>query len=58
MEFTQDDWVQHDVINKIMILNKQGSDMINDVIPTKYQKYLSITILEHANVLAKVNKSP
>ena len=32
--------------------------MIHDVIPTKYQKYFSTTILEHANFLAKVNKSP
>ena len=32
--------------------------MIHDVIPTKYQKYFSTTILEHAKVLAKVNKSP
>ena len=28
------------------------------VIPTKYQKYPSTTILKHMNVLAKVNKSP
>ena len=32
--------------------------MIHDVIPTKYQKYFSTTILEHTNCLAKVNKSP
>ena len=32
--------------------------MIHDVIPTKYQKYLSTTTLEHAFVFAKVNKSP
>ena len=32
--------------------------MIHDVIPTKYQKYFSTTILEHANFLDKVNKSP
>ena len=32
--------------------------MIHHVIPTKYQKYFSTTILEHANFLAKVNKSP
>ena len=32
--------------------------MIHDVIPTKYKKQFSTTILEHANFLAKVNKSP
>ena len=32
--------------------------MINDLIPTKYQKYFLTTIIEHANFLAKVNKSP
>ena len=58
MEFTQNEWGQHDIINKIIILNKRGLDMIHDVIPTKYQKYLSTTILEHAFFLDKVNKSP
>ena len=58
MEFTQNDWGQHDIINKIIILNKLGSNMIYDVITTKYHKYFSTTILEHANFLAKVNKSP
>ena len=58
MELTQNDWGQHDITNKTIILIKQGSDMIHDVIPTKYQKYFSTTILEHANLLAKVNKSP
>ena len=57
-EFTQNDWGQNNIINKIIILNKLGSDMIHDVIPTKYQKYFSTTILEHANVLAKVDNSP
>ena len=57
-EFTQNDLGQHDIINKIIILNKLGSDMIYDVIPTKYQKFFSTTILEHANVLVKVDKSP
>ena len=57
MELTQNNWGQHEVINKIIILNKQGSDMIHDVIPTKYQKYFSTTILERAIVLYKVNKS-
>ena len=32
--------------------------MIHDVIPTKYQKYFSAAILEHAKFLDKVNKSP
>ena len=58
MKFNKNDWDQHEIINKIIILNKRGLDMIHDVIPTKYQKYLSTTILEHAFVLAKVNKSP
>ena len=58
MDFTQNDWGQHNIINKIIILNKLGSDMIHYVIPKKYQKYFSTTILEHANFLAKVNKSP
>ena len=58
MEFTQNDWGQHDIINTVIILSKRGSDMIHDVIPTKYKKYFSTTILEHANFLAKVNKSP
>ena len=56
MEFTQNEWGKHDIIKKIIILNKQGSYIIHDVIPTKYQKYFSTTILKHANVLAKVNK--
>ena len=58
MEFTQNEWGQHDIINKIIILNIRGLDMIYDVIPTKYQKYLSTTILEHKNVWAKLNKPP
>ena len=32
--------------------------MINDVIPTKYQKYPPNTILKHAIVWAQVNKYP
>ena len=58
MDFTQNDCGQHDIIHIIIILKKWGSDMIHDVITTKYQKYFSTTILEHANFLAKVNKSP
>ena len=53
--YTLNDWGQHYIINKIIILNKRGSDMIHDVITTKYQKYLSATILDYANFLAKVN---
>ena len=53
MELIQNDWVQHDIINKIRISNKRGSDMIHDI-----NEYFSTTIIEHANVLAKVNKSP
>ena len=50
MEFTQNDWGQRDIMNRIMKLNKQGSDKIHAVIPKKYQKYHSNTILKHANV--------
>ena len=57
MEFTQDDWGQRGIINKIIILTKQDTDKIHVVIPTKYQKYPSTTILNHANVLAEANKS-
>ena len=57
-EFTKNDWGQHDIINKNIILNKLGSDIIHDIIPTKYQTCFLTTILEHANVLAKVDKSP
>ena len=38
-EFNKNDKVKHDKINKIIILNKQGSVIIHDVIPTKYHKY-------------------
>ena len=58
MEFTQNDWGQRDIINKTKILTKRGSDKIHDVMPMKYQKYHSNTILKHANFLAKENKSP
>ena len=57
MEFTQNDWFQRDIINKLIILTKRGTDTINFVIPKKYHKYTSITVLKHANVLAEVNKS-
>ena len=54
----QNDWGQRDIINRIKILTKRGSYMINDAIPTKYCKYPSNTLLKQANVLVKVNKSP
>ena len=57
MEFTQNDWGQHDIINTIKLLTKLDSNMIHDVIPKKYWKYPYNTILKHVNVLAKVNKS-
>ena len=41
MEFTQNDWGQRDIINKIKILTKLGTDTIHAVISTKYQKYPS-----------------
>ena len=39
MEFTQNYWDQRDVINKIKILIKRGTDTIQTIIPEKYQKY-------------------
>ena len=56
--FTQNYCGQRDIINNIKILIKWVTDTINAVIPKKYQNYPSDTILKHANVLAKVNKSP
>ena len=58
MKFTQNECGQHYIVNKMIVLNKQGSYMILDVIPTKYRKYLSTTTLEHAVIFAIVNKSP
>ena len=58
MEFTQNYWSQRDVMNKIIILTKLGTDMIQAVIPTKFKKYPSTTILKHAGVLFTLNKSP
>ena len=49
---------QCDTTNKIIILMKQGTDKSHDIITMIYQKYHSTTILKHANVLVKVNKSP
>ena len=45
-------------MNKIIVLSKQGTDTIHAIIPTKYHKYISTTILKNVNIWAKVNKSP
>ena len=58
MSFTQNDWGQRDIIKKFIILNKWSKKTIHAVLPKKYQKYLSTTILKNENVLAKVNKLP
>ena len=58
MDFTQNYWGQHDIIHIIKILIKQRTDTIHDIIPTKYQKYSSNTILKHVNSLAKLNQMP
>ena len=39
-------------------IDQQGIDKIHDVILKKYYKYPSTKILNHANILAEVNKSP
>ena len=39
-------------------LNQWGTDTMHAVIPTKYQKYPSTTIIKHSNVLIEVSKSP
>ena len=58
MDITQNDWCQHDIINKVIILTKKGTGTIHAAILTKYHNYPSTTILKHENVLDKVNKSP
>ena len=58
MEVTKNDRGQHDIINKVKVLTKKVTDTIHAVIPMKYQKYPSTTILKHENVLAKENKFP
>ena len=58
MEFTKNDSDKCEIINKILILTKGGTDTIHAVIIPKYQKYPSTTILKHANFLVKVNKLP
>ena len=40
-----------------MVSTKQVLYTIYDVIPMKYHKYPSFTILKHGNVLAEVNKT-
>ena len=35
MDSTQNDWGQRDIINRIIILTKQGTDTIHAVIPKK-----------------------
>ena len=37
-------------------INQSGADIINAVSVTKYQKYPSILILKHTNVLSEVTK--
>ena len=48
----------HNIYIYIYIWTKLVVDTMRTVITTKYQKYISTTIHKHANVLAKVNKSP
>ena len=57
-EFTKNDPGQRDIQNRLKIITKLGTDTIHAVIPKKYQKYPSTTILKHEMFLAKVNKSP
>ena len=57
IELTQNDWGQSDIINKIKVSAKRGSDKIHAIIMTKYQKCPSSTILKHENVLVKLNGS-
>ena len=56
MSFTQNYQSQRDIINKIIILTKIGTDTIYSVIPNRYQNYTSTTIPKHAIILAKLNK--
>ena len=56
MIFTQNDWSQREIINKVIILTKQGTDTIHAVIPKKCQNYPSTTILKHVFFGGKVNK--
>ena len=56
--FPKNDWVQRDIIYKIIRLPKQGIDTTHAVILTKYYKYPFTTIIKHAKVLPKANKWP
>ena len=58
MKLTQNYWGWHAIISNIIILTKRGTDRIHAIIPTKYYKYPSTTILKHTNVLAKVDQLP
>ena len=55
VEFAKNDWGQPEIINKITIITRLGTYTIHAIIPNKYQKYPSTTILKHANYLDKVN---
>ena len=57
MKFTHNYWGQRDITKNIMVSTKQVLYTIYDVIPMKYHKYPSFTILKHGNVLAEVNKT-
>ena len=50
MESTKNDSDQCDIIDKIILLTKRGTDITHAVILTQYQKYPSIKILKHADV--------
>ena len=58
MEFTQNEWGQRVIKNKIKISTRRGTDIIHAVILAKCQKYPSTTILKNENVLDTLNKSP
>ena len=58
MDFTKNDSDQRDIINKIKILTKRGTDSICAAVPNKFQKNTSTKIFNNAIFLAKLNKSP
>ena len=58
MSFAHNDWGQREIINNVIILTKRVADTIYTVIPTKYHKYPSTTIIKQEYGLAKVNKPP
>ena len=53
MDFTQNDWGQRDIRNKIIILTKLGTYMIHTIFTVKSHEHPSTTILKHVNVLDK-----